>query len=117
MPELQTLAPVAEADVAGVGAEVVAEDAEPETLYDQPLPERGVVRVSGPFTVEAIPPAAFMPPLGAGSETESFSRRADALRESLRSVDVLIALPEARAHRFSEALGGDQIPRGVDGDL
>src|SRR5690606_7861180 len=36
---------------------IIAEDAEQETLYDQPVEERGVVRVSGPFTVEAIPPA------------------------------------------------------------
>src|SRR5690349_11468938 len=66
----------------------------------------------------AIPPAAFMPPLGAVSATSSFSRRAAALRGFRRSsVDVLIALPEARAHRFGEALGGHEIPGGVDGDL
>jgi len=33
------------------------EPPETETLYDQPEVERGKVRVSGPFTVEAIPPA------------------------------------------------------------
>ncbi len=33
------------------------EPPETETLYDQPEIERGKVRVSGPFTVEAIPPA------------------------------------------------------------
>jgi adenine-specific DNA-methyltransferase len=37
---------------------IIAADAEQEVLYDQPREERGVVRVSGPFTVEAIPPAA-----------------------------------------------------------
>lgn len=37
---------------------IIAEDAPQETLYDQPEIERNVVRVSGPFTVEAIPPAA-----------------------------------------------------------
>ena len=31
------------------------EPAEQETLYDQPEPDRSKVRVSGPFTVEAIP--------------------------------------------------------------
>ena len=36
---------------------IIAEDAEQETLYDQPLVGNKVVRVSGPFTVEAIPPA------------------------------------------------------------
>jgi adenine-specific DNA-methyltransferase len=36
---------------------IIAEDAPQEALYDQPEVERNVVRVSGPFTVEAIPPA------------------------------------------------------------
>lgn len=36
---------------------IIAEDAPQEILYDQPEVERSVVRVSGPFTVEAIPPA------------------------------------------------------------
>ena len=44
---------------------VVTEDSEQEVLYDQPKVVRHVTRVSGPFTVEAIPPAAsrFSPPL------------------------------------------------------
>jgi adenine-specific DNA-methyltransferase len=37
---------------------VVAEDSERETIFDQPEIVSGVTRVSGPFTVEAIPPAA-----------------------------------------------------------
>jgi adenine-specific DNA-methyltransferase len=37
---------------------IVAEDSERETLYDQPEIVSGVTRVSGPLTVEAIPPAA-----------------------------------------------------------
>jgi adenine-specific DNA-methyltransferase len=36
---------------------IIAEDAPQETLYDQPEVQHSVVRVSGPFTVEAIPPA------------------------------------------------------------
>ena len=36
--------------------ESIARHAPTETLYDQPEAERGIVRVSGPFTVEAIPP-------------------------------------------------------------
>ena len=32
-----------------------AEPPRVETLYDQPLPEKGCTRVSGPFTVEAVP--------------------------------------------------------------
>jgi len=36
---------------------IIAEDAPQETLFDQPQIDRSIVRVSGPFTVEAIPPA------------------------------------------------------------
>jgi len=35
--------------------ESIARHAKPETLYDRPKKRSGVVRVSGPFTVEAIP--------------------------------------------------------------
>ena len=35
--------------------ESIARNAKPETLYDRPRKRAGVVRVSGPFTVEAIP--------------------------------------------------------------
>jgi len=35
---------------------IIAEDAPQETLYDQPEINRKITRVSGPFTVEAIPP-------------------------------------------------------------
>jgi adenine-specific DNA-methyltransferase len=33
----------------------IAKYAEQETLYDQPLPDKNKARVSGPFTVEAVP--------------------------------------------------------------
>ena len=36
---------------------IIAEDAPQETLYDQPQIDNKIVRVAGPFTVEAIPPA------------------------------------------------------------
>ncbi len=38
----------------------IARYAEPETLYDEPLPDNSKARVSGPFTVEAVP--ALIPP-------------------------------------------------------
>ncbi|TEU10209.1 MAG: site-specific DNA-methyltransferase [Anaerolineales bacterium] len=52
---------------------IIAEDAPQETLYDQPQVERNVVRVSGPFTVEAIPPAsaALMPETPIGGEPQT----------------------------------------------
>src|SRR5690349_7831682 len=31
------------------------EQAPPETLYDQPIPDNGKTRVTGPFTIEAVP--------------------------------------------------------------
>jgi adenine-specific DNA-methyltransferase len=51
---------------------IIAEDSPQETLYDQPQVERNVVRVSGPFTVEAIPPAsaALMPETPIGGEPQ-----------------------------------------------
>ncbi len=55
---------------------IVAEDSKPVTLYDQPVVDPGVTRVSGPFTVEAIPPAALQldeasPILGAPDTVDS----------------------------------------------
>lgn len=49
---------------------IIGEDADQEILYDQPEIDRGVVRVSGPFTVEAIPPPVYEveTPIGGGPE-------------------------------------------------
>src|SRR5207244_8778839 len=43
----------------------IAKHAETETLYDQPYEDKGVVRVSGPFTVESLSPHRVLP---AGAE-------------------------------------------------
>jgi len=52
----------------------IARNSEQETLYDQPYVKRGVVRVSGPFTVEAIPPPSLEAmeetPIGGAPEVE-----------------------------------------------
>jgi adenine-specific DNA-methyltransferase len=50
-PEIREGMPREQIDVA------VARYAEQETLYDQPLADRSRARVSGPFTVEAVPAA------------------------------------------------------------
>ncbi len=42
--------------------QVIRETAEQEVLYDQPEEDKGKVRVSGPFTVEAIPVASMEDP-------------------------------------------------------
>lgn len=47
----------------------ISANAEQEELVDQPIPKRGVVRVSGPFTVEAVQPPEIS--LGAMSAEES----------------------------------------------
>src|SRR5205807_1325911 len=41
---------------------LIRESAEQEVLYDQPEEERSKIRVSGPFTVEAIPVASMEDP-------------------------------------------------------
>jgi adenine-specific DNA-methyltransferase len=52
---------------------IIAEDAPQEILYDRPEVERNVVRVSGPFTVEAIPPPIedVVSPIGGAPEPEA----------------------------------------------
>ncbi|MBN2563452.1 MAG: site-specific DNA-methyltransferase [Phycisphaerae bacterium] len=51
---------------------IIQEDAPQETLYDQPQVDKKVVRVSGPFTVEAIPPPVQMSesPIGGAPQPE-----------------------------------------------
>jgi adenine-specific DNA-methyltransferase len=64
----------------------IAASAEPEDLVDQPAVVRGIVRVSGPFTVEAVMPAEEpleepSPIGGAPEELEAFPAAGDAARE------------------------------------
>ncbi len=33
----------------------IADHAEPEVLYDEPAPDTNKLRITGPFTVEAVP--------------------------------------------------------------
>ncbi len=74
----------------------ISKYAPPETLYDQPTPDRSKARVTGPFTVEAVP-APFAPPPAAsveagatptegrasgGSADTGVSREGETLRQS-----------------------------------
>lgn len=52
---------------------IIAEDAPQETLYDQPEIDRKIARVSGPFTVEAIPPPVFEIETPIGGEPETIA--------------------------------------------
>ncbi len=64
----------------------IARHAPQETLYDQPLVDRGMARVSGPFTVEAVPSPAVRsvdevldPPTPVADDT--LSRTGETLRQ------------------------------------
>jgi len=63
----------------------IARYTEPETLYDQPVPDKGKARVSGPFTVEAVP-APTVRALSEISATEeadvSVARSGETVRQS-----------------------------------
>lgn len=64
---------------------IIAENAEQETLYNQPYEDRSKVRVSGPFTVESIPqpavtdvnesPIAQWQPIEPDARADDLSRR------------------------------------------
>lgn len=64
---------------------IITEDAEQETLYNQPFEDRGKVRVSGPFTVESIPqpsvadvnesPTARWQPIEADAREDDLAKR------------------------------------------
>jgi adenine-specific DNA-methyltransferase len=54
----------------------IAKYAEQETLYDQPLIDRSRMRVTGPFTVEAVP-APVVKPMGGEESTNGASHEAD----------------------------------------
>ena len=66
---------------------IIAEDASQETLYDQPETDRKIVRVSGPFTVEAIPPPVYEAETPIGGEPES-----------IETGDAIEAQPPAENH-------------------
>jgi adenine-specific DNA-methyltransferase len=53
----------------------IGKHAETETLYDQPYEDKGVVRVTGPFTVESLSPHRMLP---AGEVAEAPPARAPA---------------------------------------
>jgi len=48
----------------------IQRNAPQETLYDKPFKKLGVVRVTGPFTVEAIPAPAIAEPGGLGTQSQ-----------------------------------------------
>ena len=77
----------------GANEEIVRANAPQEVLYDQPRVDRGKVRVSGPFTVDAIPPPSLQAveetPIGGGPEPEVVEEIAPS-EEGTGHVDALI---------------------------
>ncbi|MBC8185691.1 hypothetical protein H8E88_31785 [candidate division KSB1 bacterium] len=73
---------------------IIAEDAPQETLYDQPEKDNKTVRVTGPFTVEAIPaPGVEASPIeGMDDELESFADDAPIAMEDENHIPYLITL-------------------------
>ncbi len=64
--------------------ESIAKNAPQETLYDQPIVDRSKVRVSGPFTMEAVPSPVVKPltEIGVqGEADESVARSGETLRQ------------------------------------
>ena len=68
----------------------IARHAPQETLYDQPLVDRGKGRVAGPFSLEAVPAPAALPvdaaaapaPIPAGPADATVARSGETLRQS-----------------------------------
>lgn len=90
----------------------IARNAEQETLYDQPYVKKGVVRVSGPFTVEAIPPPSLEAmeetPIGGAPEVEAEpsdtpTEHIETLIEQLRADGVLF--PDNKRMVFASVTG------------
>lgn len=64
--------------------ESIAKNAPQETLYDQPIVDRSKVRVSGPFTMEAVPSPVVKPLTeieAQGEADESVARSGETLRQ------------------------------------
>ena len=64
--------------------ESIAKNASQETLYDQPIVDRSKVRVSGPFTMEAVPSPVVKPLTeieAQGEADESIARSGETLRQ------------------------------------
>jgi len=83
----------------------IQRNAPQETLYDRPLVKRGIVRVSGPFTVEAIPVPAVEDPSQA--PVPQFEEEEARARVSNRGGDYL-----ATMINLLKQQGGVVFPRG-----
>lgn len=73
---------------------IIQEDAPQEILYHQPEIDRKIVRVSGPFSVEAIPPPIYETetPIGGEPETIEFSDSIETQSITDNHIPTLISL-------------------------
>lgn len=72
--------------------QIIAEDAPQEILYDQPEIDRKIVRVSGPFTVEAIPPPVYEVETPIGGEPAYIETSVQAQPVTENHIPTLISL-------------------------
>jgi adenine-specific DNA-methyltransferase len=74
---------------------IIAANADQETLYDQPEVAKGITRVSGPFTVEAIPAPILSPhaasPIAGEPETLVDEEQVDATGVAVQNAGAYIA--------------------------
>jgi adenine-specific DNA-methyltransferase len=85
------------------------EPAETETLYDQPEVDRSIVRVAGPFTVEAVQPQLLDPDavdVTAPSDADDASTYLDRMIEQLRRGGLTVRGQHLPIKRISPIIGG-----------
>ena len=71
----------------------IAKYADQEVLYDQPLVERSVVRVTGPFTLEAVPAPVVRPIIDMIAEQTLVSMEDQSLLPGIEGLDAQARLP------------------------
>jgi adenine-specific DNA-methyltransferase len=85
------------------------EEPETETLYDQPEIERGTIRVSGPFTVEAVQPPTVDPDAvdtQAPTSPDDAGSYLDQMTEQLRRGGLTVRNEHIPITRISPLVGG-----------
>jgi adenine-specific DNA-methyltransferase len=102
----------------------IADAADQETLYDQPEIQRGVVRVSGPFTVESLSPHRALDAGQSAVEADNAQTFVSSMLDQLRAAGVTntrkgeriqFTQIDAYAGRYINAAGTYQTAAGASG--
>ena len=75
----------------------IAENANYEELLDQPEIEKGVLRVTGPFTVESLSPHRVVLPTNAGDEAIAQTKRQQAIDEGKKPPELADTKPRPKS--------------------